>query len=101
MEWLLLHPKATYDMLGYLPDFLREGDPRSAKEQLNTNYPFGGFQPFKGFKMDTDGNLLYPGDPSVPAIAETYLRDEVVRMYQYAWVAIIQKDGSFEVARID
>lgn len=101
MLWKMMHPRATLDMLGYLPQFLSEDDPRSAKEQLDKNYPFGGFQPFEGFTMLPDGNLAYPGDPPTILIAEAQLRDETIRFYQHAWVAVVQKDGSFEVARMD
>jgi hypothetical protein len=87
-------------MLGYLPGFLDLDDPRPAKEQLNSNY-IAGWSPFKGFTMGLDGNLEYPNDPPTLALAECKLREEVVRLYQHAWVAIIQPDGSFEVCRMD
>jgi hypothetical protein len=29
------------------------------------------------------------------------LRDEEIRFYDYSWLAIVQPDGSFEVARVD
>lgn len=101
MIWEMKHSRATPAMLGYLPSFLDEDDPRSAREQLNANYPFGGWQPFKGFTMLADGNLAYPGDPPTILLAETKLRDETVRFYQHAWVAVVQPDGSFEVCRMD
>lgn len=95
------HPQATEEMLGYIPSFLSENDPRPAHEQINENYRFGGWQPFKGFRMLSNGNLQYPGDPQTRLIAETKLRDETIRFYEHSWVAIIQPDGSFEVARLD
>lgn len=102
MMWKMMHPKATFDMLGYLPQFLSEEDPRSAREQLNANYPFGGWQPFKGkFTMMENGNLAYPGDPPTILLAETKFREETIRFYQHSWVAVVQPDGTFEVCRMD
>jgi hypothetical protein len=100
MIWVMKHPMATPGMLGYLPQFLSERDPRPAREQFDTNYVHGGWCPFKGFTMHDNG-LKYPGDPPMPLLAETKLRDEIVRLYQCSWVAIIQPDGSYEIARMD
>lgn len=101
MNWTMKHPRSSLDMLGYVPSFLSESDPRSAEEQINANYPFGGFQPFDGFKMLKNGNLAYSGDPETILLAEAKLRDETIRFYQNSWLAIVQPDGSFKVARID
>lgn len=102
MIWEMKHPKATIEMLGYLPSFLSENDPRPAKEQLDTGYSHaGGWQPFKGFKIAANGNLEYPGDPPTQLLAETSLRKETIRFYDHAWVAVVQPDGSFEVCRMD
>lgn len=102
MHWKMLHPRASIEMLGVIPDFLDESDPRPAREQFNDRYGFaGGWQPFSGFKMQPDGNIAYPGDPPYGALAETKLRDELIRFYHLSWVAIIQPDGSFEVSRMD
>jgi hypothetical protein len=101
MIWYLKHPAATPDHLGILPSFLHEGDPRPAREQIDKNYKHGGWRPFPGVTVD-EGCLRYPGDPPFPLIAETKLRDETIRLYfPGAWVAIIQADGSYEVAKID
>ncbi len=101
MEWVLKHPRATLDMLGYIPGFLSQDDPRPAREQLDSAYRTGGgWQPFKGFTITPRG-LQYPGDPPMALIAETTLRDEVVRFYQCSWVAIIQPDGTYEISRMD
>jgi len=100
MIWHRKHPRATADMLGYVPSFLDEDDPRPAREQFHANY-ISGWSPFKGFKMLPDGNMKYPNDPPTQLLFEGYFRDELVRFYQYAWVAIVQPDGSFEVSRMD
>lgn len=101
MIWKLCHPAATPDSLGFIPSFLDEDDPASAREQIDRNYAHGGgFVPLAKIKMD-EHYLRYPGDPPFPLIAETKLRDETIRLYRYSWLAIIQADGSYEVAKID
>ena len=93
---------AAYDIFslaGYIPSFLSEDDPRSAAEQIAAEY-VGGWSKFDGFKM-IDESLKYPGDPALQPLAEGWLRDEHILVYESAWVAIVQKDGSFEVARLD
>lgn len=100
--WVAKHPEATPDMLGFLPTFLREADKRSAREQFDSAYSFaGGWHPFKGHTMLPNGNLAYPGDPPTLLLAEAKLHDETIRLYEHAWVAIIQKDGSYEIYRMD
>lgn len=102
MLWTLEHPRATQEMLGYLPEFLSEHDPDSAQAQLDKNYVFGGFQPFEGFKFDPiQRTLNYPGDPPMRAIGHCMLRDEQIILFEAAWVAIVQQNGDFVVARMD
>jgi hypothetical protein len=94
-------------MLGYIPSFLDDGDPRPAREQFNDNYVHGGWHPGpQGITIGEDGSLLYPGDPPTQCLAETILHEgtscpEIVRLYEHAWVAIIQVDGTYEIARMD
>lgn len=90
-------------MLGFLPGFLDERDPASAKDQFDKNYQHGGgWQSFDGFVFDpVKHTLKYPGDlPYIP-LARMMLRDETIYFYNHAWVAIVQPDGSFDVARMD
>ena len=102
MKWVMKHPRATIDMLGFIPDFLSENDPRPAKEQIAENYSHGGgWNNMKKFKMNPDGNIQYPGDPPLILIAETKLRDELLKFYNGSWLAIIQPDGIFEISRLD
>ena len=98
----LKHPDMTHDMLGFIPDFLSEYDPRPAVEQLDENYSHGGgWRAFEGFTMLPDGNMQYPGDLPTTLLAEGKLREEIIRFYDYSWVAVVQPDGSFTVARMD
>lgn len=102
VKWKLLHPRATMEHLGFLPDFLHEDDPRPAAAQFDTHYSFaGGWSPFKGFKLTDNNSLVYPDDPPIRPIAEAKLRDETICFYEAAWVAIIQPDRSCEVCRMD
>lgn len=99
--WVAKHPKATPDMLGYIPSFVSDDDPRSAKEQLDSNYQHGGgWRKFEGHVMQPD-SLKYPGDPPMPLLYEARLRNERIRFYLYSWVAIVQEDGTYEIARMD
>jgi hypothetical protein len=101
MLWIQKHPRATIEMLGFIPEFLSEDDPRPAREQINDKYGHGGgWRPLPGFRM-TENALHYPEDPPYALLFETTLHDEVIRFYNYAWVAIISADGSFEVCRMD
>lgn len=45
--------------------------------------------------------ITFPGDPMMPLLAEAKLGKETIRIYDCAWVAIVQEDGSFEISRID
>lgn len=101
------------DVLGFLSMFLNDEDPRDAVTQINASYGHGGgWNDFPGFKLrkseHTDGGdfaasyaLHYPGDPAYREMSRAYLRDELIVLFQHAWVAVIQKDGSFRAARID
>lgn len=102
LDWKLLHPRMTMDHLGFIPHFLNDTNPEPAKEQIDANYKHGGgWHPFKGFKLAPDNSLTYPGDQALHPLAEARLRDELILFYNGAWVAIVQPDRTFEVARID
>lgn len=102
--WFLIHHRADEGKLGIIPSFLDNDDPRPAREQFDERYGFaGGWQPFLGFTLDLkDFTLAYPGDPVLEAQGMCYLHDdEQVLVYDHAWVAVIQRDGSYEIARMD
>jgi hypothetical protein len=102
LRWIAKHPRATPDMLGFLPGMLSDYDPRPAREQMETNYAHGGgWTPFRGFTMKENG-IRYPGDPLCVLLFETRLREETIRVYDGGpWMAIIQPDGEYEICRID
>lgn len=99
--WVVIHPKATVDMLGLVPMFLLDNDPRPAREQFDERYHFGGWRPISGFEMWENEFIKFPEDPELPPLLERKLRDERIVMYPNALFAIIQPDGSFEIARMD
>lgn len=102
------------DYLGFIPSWFSLADERPAIEQANSGYMHTagcGFTPFEGFdlRMNKAGKyeLVYTkGDPEYPdppnaEWARTKLRDETIIVFDSAWTAIVQKDGSFVVARCD
>lgn len=95
------HNGGSLDHLGFIPNFLDEDDPRSARKQLDTSYAHGGgWRPFKGFEMLENGDMEYPGDPVTKMLWETTFRDETIRVYEHAWIAIVSGE-TFEVTRMD
>ena len=99
----LLHPQMTQAMLGFIPAFLSEHDPRSAREQIDENYQHGGgWRPLKGWVfLPATGVIKYPGDEALMPLASVTLRDERIYYYPHSWVAIVGPDGAYEVARLD
>ena len=89
--------------VGLIPTFLRIDDPRPAAVQFDERYHFGGgWQPQSGLtKGRRRYSLDYPGDPPLEPIAAMILREETIMIYPHAYVAIWQKDGSFEACRMD
>lgn len=99
---VLLHPRCTHDHVGFIPTFLDENDPRPAREQFAERYVYGGWRNQEGFeKGNVRYSLKYPGDPTLRPIATMKLRDETIMIYDHAYVAIWQPDGSFEACRMD
>ena len=93
---------ADPNYVGFIPTFLDLEDARPAKEQFAERYLYGGWRPQSGFKNDHGTPVLeYPGDPPLAPIACMKLRDELVFVYLHGYVAIFQKDGSFEACRMD
>jgi hypothetical protein len=102
-RWFLLRTGLVD--LGELPDWLDDDDPDSAAQQIHKHYGHGGgWHPFQGTIPPTLSRLYelcYPGDPPLMPLAGTKLRHELIFLYPHSWLAIIQPDRTFEVARID
>lgn len=92
--------RAIY-MLGQLPSWLHDDDPRSAAEQINLGYRFGGWRPMKGPTLGKGNAMCYPGDPPQLPFAEIVLRNERIFAYPHEFWGILSPDGKFEVARLD
>ena len=94
------------DVVGpYLPHCFSHDDPRPAARQVHTAYKHGGgWQPFTGFKLIKKLDryrLVYPGDPDMMELSRATLRDETIVFFQMSWLAIIQPDETYEVARVN
>lgn len=101
IQFFPLVPSQVID-LGFIPAMLSEENPKLAKEQLDDGYQHGGgWSPFVGFRLEDDNSLHYPGDPPMFPLAYAMLRDELILFYPFAWVAIVQKDRSFEICQMD
>ena len=102
--WITFDRRVTAEHLGLIPSMLDDEDPAPAREQFDRSYQHGGgWRPFPGHIMGRDYRTLeYPGDPPSHALALTRLRDEIIVLFEHAWVAVIQaKDGTYEVCRMD
>lgn len=101
MKITLHHPRGEYAM-GFIPSWLDDRNSMPAAKQLNAHYQHGGgWQPFNGFTLQPDNSVTYPDDPSYKPLASIQFRDELVLIYDHAWVAIVQPDRSFEICRMD
>jgi hypothetical protein len=97
-----LYGRTQIEDLGFIPHFLSDANTDSAREQLHRAYTHGGgWNPMTGFKLLDNDKLKFPGDPPLKPLAELRLRDERIVVYESEFVAIIQPDRSFEVARMD
>jgi hypothetical protein len=95
-----LDPSASILDFGFIPGFLHLDDPRSAAQQFDERYQ-GGWRHQAGITLSPEGHMLYPGDPPQKPIAALIWRTETIVLYPYGYIAIIQKDGSYEACRMD
>lgn len=99
---LMIDMRYHPDNFGLIPTFLDEDDPRPAREQFAERYVYGGWKPQEGFTTrDGKPTLYYPGDPPLEPVGVMRLRDEMIFIYRFAYVAIFQEDGTFEACRMD
>lgn len=102
--WFLELEEGGMELAGAVPSFVVEDDDRPVRQQLDERYAHGGgWNPLPGFSLDLKTGLLsYPGDPPLrPVFAMQQKGGEQVIVYPHALVMILQKDGAFEVARMD
>lgn len=101
MIWVQVNPAATMDHLGIIPSFLDPEDVRTAAMQIDENY-CSGWRPSSGFTMDKEKRTLKcAGDPDLPPLFMSLMGDELIFVYEYGYVAIVQPDETFEVSRLD
>ena len=104
MSWELLYPGMRRDFVDGLPDFDDQSDDaESAREQLDRVYcdEGGAWHPTSGFDIKSGNELYRDGKFYSNPIAQAWLRHELILLYESDWVAVVQPDGSFEVARLD
>lgn len=106
MHMKILNPRVSSWHLGMIPEWLEAAETTkiSLIEFFNHAYAHGGgWRPFKGFTLNEDNSLKYPGDPALKPFVEFTMDDrpDKVFMYDHAWVAIVQPNRSFEVCRMD
>lgn len=94
----------TIEHVGMIPTFLNILDRRPAVDQINEGYAHGGgWRPLSGYKMDFKNfSLTFAGDTRKSPIAIIPLNDELVLVYEYGYVAIIDAiTKTVAVARLD
>lgn len=97
----LLFTGCSPEYWGLIPSFLNEEDKRPVKEQFAEHY-ISGWKHFDGFKFDEKNQTLsYHGDPPMKAIGIIWFHDETIILFPHAWVLILQKNGKWEVCRMD
>ena len=104
--WKQLEPRATFEMLGYLPQLISHHVTYGTiAEQVARNYSHGGgYAPFGQGQWTFDPvtfALSYPDDPVMLPFYSLAVGTETAYVYPYAIVAVVQADGSFEVIRMD
>ena len=87
---------------GYIPGFLDEDDPRPAREQIDARSPGGWHALPPQLRFDSETLIMtYPGDPPFEPVGLLMFRDERLLLYPGDFVVIVQRDGSWEGARLD
>lgn len=106
----IVKPGVDSGLLGWIPSFLNHNSDEPAAKQFHRMYAHGGgWKPFRGFKLlqprtaEEGYRISYPGDPVYKELARTVLplTSETVVIFPHAWVAVVQKDGTYEIARMD
>jgi hypothetical protein len=87
---------------GFILDFLDPDDPRPAREQIDAKYLGGWDAGPAALRFDAHSlTLSYPGDPPMRPISALLFRQELLLLFPSDWVVIVQRDKSWEVARLD
>ncbi|MGL5078776.1 MAG: hypothetical protein ACRDBG_23510 [Waterburya sp.] len=101
----LIHSLVKPNVMDYITGFLPTNmiGHWKASECFDRFYSHGGgWNKFEGFTMAEDFmSISYSGDQPQKALAELMFGEERIILYAWSWVAIVQVDGSYEIARID
>lgn len=101
--WLVLDGYTK--MLGSIPAFVADReDGESLVDCIDRNYQHGGgWHDFNKFSVDAfNGQMEYLDDPVMHPIAMYETADEVLWMYPYGWVTVLDKSTfNTRTARID
>lgn len=91
-----------HNSLGFIPGWALNEEYlfKPLKEALDDQYGFGLFE-MKGGEITKDGIYKYPRDPELYPLIKIIRHDEILYQYLYGIVAIVQKDGSSFVTRMD
>jgi hypothetical protein len=89
-------------IVGVLPRFIDPDSVLNARSQMDVAYQHGcGWQPSERFALDPASKALICTDEvRLPPLAVARLRDETIYVYDRAWVAVVQPDGSCEINRL-
>jgi len=88
---------------GFIPEWVmydKDHDDLNMKDMLETHYPYGMFE-IDNSIIDSDGTYHYPEDPDMYPLIKMERGEETLYQYKYGLVAIVQKDGSLFVTRMD
>lgn len=107
--WAVLCKREAFhpDLVGLIPSFLNENDPTPIAKQIDAAYQHGGgWRPIAGMSLEAPFRLRGHNDTrGYQPIAFTHLSDReeqvLVIVFESGMTAIMQADGSYEVARLD
>ena len=94
----------TFGPWGIIPTFLTDPT-KSALENFQANY-CGRAIPFEGHKVIQGGPdmpymIQYPQDPPHLEVSRMHFNEELLILFSYAWVMIVQPDESFVIVHMD
>lgn len=105
IECAIEHEIGGMERAGFIPNMLDWNSDRKLREQLDAGYQHGGgWHPTTvPFHFDPKTKALsYPGDPDfLPYLEVRTTSGERMFVYPGSWVLLLQRDGSYEIARMD
>ena len=92
---------------GHLPQIIINRDARSAQEQVNARYQHGGgWRSVEGFKLGwpraDEYSLNYEGEEPLREVSRALFHGtQVLVLFKYSYLAIVEADKLIDVSRID